>query len=123
MAYFECVHEVKLIVDLIYEGGISNMRYSISNTAEYGDMTRGKRVIGESTRAAMKQILADIQSGKFANEWIDEYRAGLPHFRGCARRARSIRSKKSGASCARSCRGWRAIGWSTRRRTNADWSA
>jgi len=81
MAYFECLHEVKLIVDLIYEGGISNMRYSISNTAEYGDMTRGKRVVGPEARKAMKQILADIQSGKFANEWINEYRAGLPHFR------------------------------------------
>ena len=81
MAYFECVHEVKLIVNLIYEGGISNMRYSISNTAEYGDMTRGKKVIGKETREAMKGILADIQSGKFAREWIDEYRAGLPHFR------------------------------------------
>ena len=81
MAYFECVHEVKLIVDLIYEGGISNMRYSISNTAEYGDMTRGKRVVGSQAREAMKKILADIQSGKFANEWIEEYRAGLPHFR------------------------------------------
>ena len=81
MAYFECVHEVKLIVDLIYEGGISNMRYSISNTAEYGDMTRGKRVIGKEAREAMKKILADIQSGSFANEWINEYRAGLPHFR------------------------------------------
>jgi ketol-acid reductoisomerase len=81
MAYFECLHEVKLIVDLIYEGGIANMRYSISNTAEYGDMTRGKRVIGEETRKAMKAILADIQSGKFADEWITEYRCGLPHFR------------------------------------------
>ncbi|HUO03555.1 MAG TPA: ketol-acid reductoisomerase [Candidatus Binataceae bacterium] len=81
MAYFECVHEVKLIVDLIYEGGISNMRYSISNTAEYGDMTRGKRVVGPASREAMKQILADIQSGKFAKEWIDEYRAGLPNFK------------------------------------------
>ncbi len=81
MAYFECLHEVKLIVDLIYEGGISNMRYSISNTAEYGDMTRGKRVIGTQAREAMKKLLADIQSGKFANEWITEYRAGLPHFR------------------------------------------
>src|ERR1700723_1485045 len=81
MAYFECVHEVKLIVDLIYEGGISNMRYSISNTAEYGDMTRGKKVISDDARKAMKQILGDIQSGKFANEWINEYRAGLPHFR------------------------------------------
>ena len=81
MAYFECLHEVKLIVDLIYEGGIANMRYSISNTAEYGDMTRGKRVIGDETRKAMKAILADIQSGKFADEWITEYRCGLPHFR------------------------------------------
>ncbi len=81
MAYFECLHEVKLIVDLIYEGGIANMRYSISNTAEYGDMTRGKRIIGDETRRAMKAILADIQSGKFADEWITEYRCGLPHFR------------------------------------------
>src|SRR5512146_888869 len=81
MAYFECVHEVKLIVDLIYEGGIANMRYSISNTAEYGDMTRGKRVVGQPSRQAMKELLADIQSGKFANEWIAEYRAGLPNFR------------------------------------------
>ena len=81
MAYFECLHEVKLIVDLIYEGGIANMRYSISNTAEYGDMTRGKRVIGPEARQAMKQILADIQSGKFANEWMEEHRVGQPHFR------------------------------------------
>jgi len=81
MAYFECLHEVKLIVDLVYEGGIANMRYSISNTAEYGDMTRGKRVIGDETRKAMKALLADIQSGKFAEEWITEYRCGLPHFR------------------------------------------
>src|SRR5713101_4113144 len=81
MAYFECIHEMKLIVDLVYEGGISNMRYSISNTAEYGDMTRGNKVIGPEARAAMKKILADIQSGKFADEWITEYRVGLPHFR------------------------------------------
>jgi ketol-acid reductoisomerase len=81
MAYFECLHEVKLIVDLIYEGGIANMRYSISNTAEYGDLTRGKRVIGKEAREAMKQILADIQSGRFADEWITEYKCGLPHFR------------------------------------------
>jgi ketol-acid reductoisomerase len=87
MAYFECLHEVKLIVDLIYEGGIRDMRYSISNTAEYGDMTRGKRVIGEATRAAMKQLLADIQSGKFASEWINEYRQGLPNFKRLRREA------------------------------------
>ena len=81
MAYFECLHEVKLIVDLIYEGGIANMRYSISNTAEYGDMTRGRRVIGPEAREAMKKLLADIQSGKFADEWTTEYRCGSPHFR------------------------------------------
>ena len=81
MAYFECLHEVKLIVDLIYEGGIANMRYSISNTAEYGDMTRGKRVVGEETRKAMGKILDDIQSGTFADEWMTEYRCGSPHFR------------------------------------------
>jgi len=80
MAYFECVHEVKLIVDLIYEGGLTNMRYSISNTAEYGDLTRGKRVIGPEVRQAMKNLLIDIQSGKFADEWITEYRSGLSNF-------------------------------------------
>ena len=80
MAYFECVHEVKLIVDLIYEGGLTNMRYSISNTAEYGDLTRGKRVIGPEVRQAMQNLLKDIQSGKFAEEWINEYHCGMPHF-------------------------------------------
>jgi len=80
MAYFECVHEVKLIVDLIYEGGLTNMRYSISNTAEYGDLTRGKKVIGPEVRQAMQNLLNDIQSGKFADEWIDEYRCGMPRF-------------------------------------------
>jgi len=81
LAYFECLHELKLIVDLMYEKGISGMRYSISNTAEYGDMTRGKRVIGDPTREAMKQILADIQSGEFAREWIAENRAGQENFK------------------------------------------
>jgi ketol-acid reductoisomerase len=81
LAYFECLHELKLIVDLMYEKGITGMRYSISNTAEYGDLTRGKRIIGEPTRAAMKQILADIQSGEFAREWIAENRAGQENFK------------------------------------------
>jgi ketol-acid reductoisomerase len=80
LAYFECLHELKLIVDLMYEKGITGMRYSISNTAEYGDLTRGKRVITDETRAAMKQILADIQSGDFAREWIAENRAGQENF-------------------------------------------
>ncbi len=76
MAYFECLHETKLIVDLIYEGGIANMRYSISNTAEYGDVTRGPRVITSQVKAEMKIILDEIQSGKFAREWMVEGRAG-----------------------------------------------
>ena len=80
IAYFECLHEVKLIVDLIYEGGLSRMRYSISNTAEYGDLTRGEQVVGDATRAAMKKTLADIQSGKFAQEWIAENKSGCPNF-------------------------------------------
>ncbi|MFM8828974.1 MAG: ketol-acid reductoisomerase [Actinomycetota bacterium] len=80
LAYFECLHEVKLIVDLMYEKGIAGMRYSISNTAEYGDLTRGKRIITDDTRAEMRKILAEIQSGEFANEWIAEYKAGLPNF-------------------------------------------
>ena len=80
MAYFECLHEVKLIVDLMYEGGIANMRYSISNTAEYGDLTRGKRIISEQTRAEMKKILREIQTGEFAREWILENKAGCPVF-------------------------------------------
>ncbi len=81
LAYFECLHELKLIVDLMYEKGIAGMRYSISNTAEYGDLTRGKRIIGEPTREAMKQILGDIQSGSFAREWIAENRAGQESFK------------------------------------------
>ena len=80
LAYFECLHELKLIVDLMYEKGITGMRYSISNTAEYGDLTRGKRVIGEPTRAAMKEILGEIQSGDFAREWIAENKAGQENF-------------------------------------------
>ncbi|MBU6993995.1 ketol-acid reductoisomerase [Ferrovum myxofaciens] len=76
MAYFECLHELKLIVDLMYEGGISNMRYSISNTAEYGDLTRGPRIITEETRAEMRRILKEIQNGQFAKEFILENRAG-----------------------------------------------
>ncbi len=81
MAYFECLHELKLIADLMYEKGLAGMRYSISNTAEYGDYTRGKRVITEETRAAMRQILAEIQSGDFAREWIAENRAGQENFK------------------------------------------
>jgi ketol-acid reductoisomerase len=98
MAYFECVHEVKLIVDLIYEGGLTNMRYSISNTAEYGDLTRGKKVIGPEVRQAMQQILKDIQSGKFAEEWINEYKCGMPHFTELRKEAANHPLEKVGAS-------------------------
>jgi ketol-acid reductoisomerase len=80
LAYFECLHELKLIVDLMYEKGITGMRYSISNTAEYGDLTRGKRVISDATRQAMKDVLGEIQSGEFAREWIAENRAGQENF-------------------------------------------
>ncbi|MCZ6454699.1 MAG: ketol-acid reductoisomerase [Alphaproteobacteria bacterium] len=81
MAYFECVHEVKLIVDLIYEGGLANMRYSVSNTAEYGDYTRGPRIVTDETRAEMKRILAEIQSGAFAREWMIENQVGQTSFK------------------------------------------
>ena len=81
MAYFECLHEVKLIVDLIYEGGIANMRYSISNTAEYGDLTRGPRVINENVKKEMKKILKEIQSGKFVRDWILECKSGQLNFK------------------------------------------
>ena len=80
LAYFECLHELKLIVDLMYEKGITGMRYSVSNTAEYGDVTRGDRVIAEPTRKVMREILADIQSGEFAREWVAENQAGQENF-------------------------------------------
>src|SRR6266699_2041754 len=85
MAYFECLHEVKLIVDLIYEGGIANMNYSISNTAEWGEYVSGPRIITADTKAEMKRILKDIQTGKFTSEWMQEYRSGLSRFTGIRR--------------------------------------
>ncbi len=87
MAYFECVHEVKLIVDLIYEGGIANMRYSVSNTAEYGDYVSGPRIIDDGVRARMRDVLDDIQSGRFTKEWMLENAAGQPSFKAMRRRA------------------------------------
>ena len=97
MAYFECLHEVKLIVDLIYEGGIANMRYSISNTAEYGDFTRGPRVIGAASRQAMKEILAEVQSGQFAKEFILENQAGTPMMKALRRTSAEHPIEKVGA--------------------------
>jgi ketol-acid reductoisomerase len=81
IAYFECMHELKLIVDLFYRGGLAYMRYSVSDTAEWGDYTAGPKIVTEQTKAAMQHILKDIQSGKFANEWMAEYEAGLPRFK------------------------------------------
>jgi ketol-acid reductoisomerase len=86
LAYFECLHELKLIVDLIYEGGISNMRYSVSNTAQYGDLTRGPRIISEETREEMRCILEEIQSGEFAKEWILENKVNRPVFNALTKR-------------------------------------
>lgn len=86
MAYFECMHEVKLIVDLLYEGGMANMRYSISNTAEYGDYVTGPRIVTDETKAEMKRILEDIQSGRFVRDWMSECKAGQPSFKATRRR-------------------------------------
>jgi ketol-acid reductoisomerase len=97
LAYFECLHELKLIVDLMYEKGITGMRDSISNTAEYGDLTRGKKVIGPEVRTAMKKILADIQSGEFANEWIAENRAGQENFQRMREEQKGHQVEKVGA--------------------------
>jgi ketol-acid reductoisomerase len=96
MAYFECLHEVKLIVDLIYEGGIANMRYSISNTAEYGDMTRGPRIVTEQTKQEMRKILKEIQTGQFAREFILENQAGIPAFKAMRRISREHQIEQVG---------------------------
>ena len=95
MAYFECLHEVKLIVDLMYEEGIAGMRYSISDTAEYGDLTRGPRIVTDETRDEMRTILDEIQSGSFADEWIAESEAGRPNFERLRQAGKSTRSSRS----------------------------
>jgi ketol-acid reductoisomerase len=96
MAYFECMHELKLIVDLIYQGGLNYMRYSVSNTAEFGDYTRGSRIVNEQTKQEMKKILEEIQSGKFAREWILENKANQPTFQAYRRRDRNHLVEKVG---------------------------
>ncbi len=96
IAYFECVHEMKLIVDLIYEGGLSRMRYSISNTAEYGDLTRGEQSVGDETRKAMKEILARIQDGTFAREWMEENKSGGKNFARLRQQAKAHPIEKVG---------------------------
>ncbi len=96
MAYFECLHEVKLIVDLLYEGGIANMRYSISNTAEYGDYKSGERIISDSTRKEMRAVLKDIQSGKFVRDWMLECKVNKPNFKAMRRRAAEHQIESTG---------------------------
>ncbi|MCW8851846.1 MAG: ketol-acid reductoisomerase, partial [Gammaproteobacteria bacterium] len=97
MAYFECLHELKLIVDLMYQGGIADMRYSISNTAEYGDVTRGPRVVNENTKAEMKKILSEIQSGQFAKEFIDEMHSGAKNLEALRKKGREHQIEEVGA--------------------------
>ena len=97
MAYFECLHETKLIVDLLYEGGIANMRYSISNTAEYGDITTGPRIITDETKAEMKRVLDDIQSGRFVKDFVLDNRAGQPELKAARKRAEAHPIEKTGA--------------------------
>ncbi len=101
MAYFECMHELKLIVDLFYQGGLNYMRYSVSNTAEYGDYTRGPRIITDQTRAEMRKILGEIQSGQFARDWLLENRAGQASFLATRRRERSHLIEKVGKQLRR----------------------
>ena len=97
VAYFECLHEMKLIVDLMYEGGLSKMRWSVSETAEYGDYTRGPRVIDERTREEMRAILGEVRDGTFAREWMTEYDAGLPNYRKYAEQGREHQIEQVGA--------------------------
>ncbi|MDI3310785.1 MAG: ketol-acid reductoisomerase, partial [Thermoanaerobacterium sp.] len=96
IAYFECIHEMKLIVDLIYEGGFANMRYSISDTAEYGDYLTGKRIITEDTRNEMKEVLKEIQTGEFAKKWLLENAVGRPQFNAIREREANQKLEKVG---------------------------
>jgi len=98
MAYFECLHELKLIVDLMYQGGIADMRYSISNTAEYGDVTRGPRVVNENTKAEMKKILEEIQSGQFAKEYLEEMHSGAKNLEALRKKGREHQIEEVGAN-------------------------
>lgn len=97
MAYFECLHETKLIVDLLYEGGIANMRYSISNTAEYGDIKTGPRIITEETKKEMKRVLADIQSGRFVKDFVLDNQAGQPELKASRKAAAAHPIEQTGA--------------------------
>jgi len=97
IAYFECLHELKLIVDLMYQGGLNYMRYSVSDTAEYGDYHSGPRIVTDDTKQAMRQMLAEIRDGSFARGWVDEHRSGRPHFEAARQRDRRHRLEEVGA--------------------------
>ncbi|MCZ7599929.1 MAG: hypothetical protein M5U09_22360 [Gammaproteobacteria bacterium] len=118
MAYFECLHEVKLIVDLIYEGGIANMNYSISNTAEFGEYTSGPRIITDETSAEMRRVLKDIQTGAFTSEWMREFRAGLPKFKATRRLNDEHPIEEVGRAARHDAVDRRQQSWSTRKRTD-----
>jgi ketol-acid reductoisomerase len=97
MAYFECLHELKLICDLMYESGIAGMRFSISETAKYGDISRGPRVVNRQTKAEMKKILKEIQSGKFTQEWVKEHKGGLKKYHALLKAGEKHQIEKTGA--------------------------
>src|SRR5436305_1248885 len=120
MAYFECLHEMKLIVDLMYEGGISEMRYSVSNTAQYGDMTRGPMVINDETKRRMKGLLSEVQSGAFANEWIKETRTGRTRFGELEGQPREHQIERVGAKLREMMHGSPKDGWLIKQRTNLE---
>jgi ketol-acid reductoisomerase len=106
VAYYECLHELKLIVDLLHEGGITKMHRFISETAKYGDLTRGPRIVNKATKKEMKKILTEIQQGKFARQWIAENKSGRRKYSKLLKADLTTRSRKSARSCARACPGW-----------------
>ena len=97
MAYFECLHELKLICDMMYESGIAGMRFSVSETAKYGDITRGPRIVNKRTKVEMKKILKEIQSGKFTREWVKEYKGGLKKYNALLKKGEQHQIEKTGA--------------------------
>ncbi len=119
MAYFECLHEVKLIVDLIYEGGIANMNYSISNTAEWGEYVTGPRIVTSETKAEMKRVLDDIQSGKFTSDWMQEYHSGAARFKAIRRNNDAHQIEEIGGKLREMMPWIAAINWLIKKRTNS----
>ena len=117
VAYYECLHELKLIVDLLHEGGLTKMHKFISDTAKYGDLTRGPRIVNDKTKKEMGKILKEIQKGKFAKQWIAENAGGRKNTTGSCRRTSITSSRRSASSCARACRGWNKVAANKPRRS------